>query len=181
LHGARRHWKRRHGQMEPGPGTLPEPRRARHATRYAPAQLTPGTQPWRPRSLAIGSHDSQVQDLAGLRPFQWAEGRVQPRQRADPSAWAQRRARFKQYWDRPGSGGVTGWHAALAEATSGVLCCQKWGSITDLRAACRQARTAGRQQVAAGDGCGAAHALLITALHVLRGASVSERKRCCMA
>jgi hypothetical protein len=140
--------------MEPGPGTLPEPRRVRHAACYAHAQLTPGTQPWRQRSPAIGSHDSQVQELAGLRLLQWAEGRVQPRQRADPGAWAQRRARFKPFWGRPGSGGATGSHAALAEATSWVLCCQKCGSITDFRAASRQARAAGRQQVAAGDGCG---------------------------
>lgn len=107
-----------------------------------------------PYSGAIVSRTSQVQDLAGPRLFQWAEGRVQLRQRADPGTWAQRRARFKPHWDRPGTGGATGSRAALAEASSWVFCCQRCGGITDFKAACRQARAAGRQQAAPGDGCG---------------------------
>jgi hypothetical protein len=79
---------------------------------------------------------------------------VQLRRRADPGVWAQRRARFTPYWDRPGSGGAAGSRAALAEAATWLVCCQRCGSLTDYKAACRQARAAGRQQAAAGDGCG---------------------------
>jgi hypothetical protein len=70
--------------------------------------------------------------------------------------WAERRARHRPWCCQPGKGGASGSHAALREAQKWLFCCHTCGSLVDYKAACRQARTAGRGKVAQGDGCASA-------------------------
>lgn len=92
-------------------------------------------------------------DLAGGRLLLWAPQHLEQHPRASPAEWAERRARHRPWNRQPGKGGAVGSREALREAQRWLLCCHTCGSLVDYRAACRQARAAGRDKVADGDGC----------------------------
>ena len=145
------HWKRRQpAQQVDVRGDLARADDAAHAQRVrAPCATTHvHLRCARARPLPQGSPDFAV-----VRLLQGASHRLKQHPRANPAEWAERRARHRPWNSQPGKGGAVGSRAALREAQRWVLCCHACGSLVDFKAACRQARVAGRDSVAAGDGC----------------------------
>ena len=112
--------------------------------------------PAAPHAIAPTRDCSQASDLVAGRLLLWAGQQCKKRLNADQGAWTARRARHRPWDAQPGKGGSAGSRAILSEVATWVSCCSACGALTDYRAACRQARKAGRSRVDGGDGCGGA-------------------------